>query len=115
MDRRVRAVKFTGSTEAGKVVAISAAKHVKKGTFEMGGNDPFVVLKDANMEKAVNAAFRSRLANAGQSCNSAKRFIITETVYDKFRDMLIAKIKESVKIGDPMAADTNLGPLVSLA
>lgn len=94
-------------------MAINAAKYVKKGTFEMGGNDAFVVLKDANMEKAVEAAVRSRVANAGQSCNSAKRFIVTEAVYDKFKDMLISKLKERVKIGDPCKADTNLGPLVS--
>lgn len=81
----------------------------------MGGNDPFVVLKDANMELAVNAAFRSRLANAGQSCNSAKRFIITEAVYDRFKDLLIEKIRNTVKLGDPMQPDTNLGPLVTLA
>ena len=70
-------------------MAIEAARNVKKGTFEMGGNDPFVVLKDANMEQAVNAAFKSRLSNGGQACNSAKRFIITEAVYDKFKDLLI--------------------------
>lgn len=112
-DRKVRAVKFTGSTEVGKIVAISAAKHVKKGTFEMSGNDAFVVLKDANIEAAVNAAVKSRMMNNGQACKAAKRFIITEAVYDKFKDMLIEKIKKTIVIGDPMDRNVNLGPLVS--
>ena len=64
-DRRVRACKFTGSTQGGKNVAVLCAKHVKKGCFELGGSDPFVVLKDANMDRAVDAAFASRLANSG--------------------------------------------------
>ena len=111
-DRRVRACKFTGSTKGGKEVAILCAKHVKKGCFELGGNDPFVVLKDADMEAAVDAAFKSRIANSGQVCISAKRFIITAPVYDEFRDRLVEKIKSSVKIGDPMDPTCNLGPVL---
>ena len=64
-DRRVRAVKFTGSTESGRKVAMIAAQHIKKGCFEMGGNDAFVVLKDANLAAAVDAAYRSRMSNGG--------------------------------------------------
>lgn len=77
-DRRVRAVKFTGSTESGKQVSVCAARNVKKGTFEMSANDAFVVLKDANIERAVEAAFNSRMMNNGQACRAAKRFIINE-------------------------------------
>ena len=110
-DRRVRACKFTGSTEGGKKVAIECARNMKKGCFELGGSDPFVVLKDANMEAAVNAAYPSRMGNSGQTCNNAKRFIITSSVYDEFRDRLIEKIKEKTVIGDPMDPRTNLGPL----
>lgn len=110
-DRRVRAVKFTGSTEAGKTVAVEAAKNMKLGCFELGGNDPFIVLKDANLERAVDAAYASRMGNSGQACINAKRFIITSPVYDKFRDMLVEKIKRSTKIGDPMDRSVNLGPL----
>ena len=66
-DRRVRAVKFTGSTESGKIVASECGKNMKKGTFELGGNDPFIVLKDANMDQAVNAAYKSRMGNSGQA------------------------------------------------
>lgn len=110
-DRRVRAVKFTGSTPAGKAVAVECAKHVKKASLELGGNDPFIVLKDADMEKAVDAAYTSRMINSGQGCNNAKRFIITTMVYDEFRDRLIEKIKSATVIGDPMDRKTNLGPL----
>lgn len=92
-DRRVRACKFTGSTEGGKNVAVLCAKHVKKGCFELGGSDPFVVLKDANMERAVEAAYKSRMIASGQACLNAKRFIITAPVYDEFRDRLLEKIK----------------------
>ena len=64
-DRRVRGCKFTGSTEGGKKVAIECAKNMKKGLFELGGSDPFVVLKDADMERAVNCAYPSRMGNSG--------------------------------------------------
>lgn len=110
-DRRVRACKFTGSTQGGKNVAVLCAKHVKKGCFELGGSDPFVVLKDANLDRAIDAAYASRMGNSGQACINAKRFIITAPVYDEFRDRLIDKIQRTVKIGDPMDPDTNLGPL----
>ena len=66
---------------------------MKQVNMELGGNDPFVVLKDADMEKAVDAAFTSRMMNNGQAGNNAKRFIITSVVYDEFRDRLIEKIK----------------------
>lgn len=110
-DRRVRAVKFTGSTEAGCNIAASCGKHMKKGCFELGGNDPFIVLKDANMEQAVETAYKSRMSNSGQACINAKRFIITSKVYDEFRDRLLEKINDSVKIGDPMDPEVNCGPL----
>lgn len=92
-DRRVRAVKFTGSTRGGKAVAVECAKHVKKASLELGGNDPFVVLKDADIDKAVDAAYASRMANNAQACINAKRFIITTMVYDEFKNKLIEKIK----------------------
>jgi succinate-semialdehyde dehydrogenase/glutarate-semialdehyde dehydrogenase len=79
----------------------------------MGGNDAFVVLKDANLPAAVEAAYRSRMSNSGQACNAAKRFIITAPVYDKFKDMLLEKIKLTTVIGNPMDRNTNLGPLVT--
>ena len=65
---------------------------MKKGCFELGGSDPFIVLKDANLERAVEAAYTSRMANSGQACINAKRFIITSPVYNEFRDRLLDKI-----------------------
>ena len=87
------------------------AYNMKKGLFELGGSDPFVVLKDANLEKAVDAAYASRMGNSGQACINAKRLIITSPVYDEFRDRLIEKIKKTTVIGDPMDHAVNLGPL----
>jgi len=87
---------------------------MKKACFELGGSDPFVVLKDANMEQAVNVAYASRMANSGQVCCSAKRFIITAPVYDEFRDRLIEKIRATSVIGDPMDPVITVGPLASV-
>ena len=112
-DRRVRACKFTGSCRGGENVAIACAKYVKKGCFELGGSDPFLVLKDANMEQAVNAAYASRMGNSGQTCVSAKRFIITAPVYDEFKERLLEKIKTATVVGDPMDPATTLGPLAA--
>ena len=81
--------------------------------LELGGSDPFIVLKDADMDAAVEAAYKSRMVNSGQACNNAKRFIITSPVYDEFRDRLIEKIKSATVMGDPMDPQTNLGPLAS--
>jgi len=92
-------------------VAGTCGKHVKKGCFELGGNDPFIVLDDADVELAVNKGFASRLATNGQACINAKRFIIADEVYDEFKERLIEKIKKEIIIGDPMDPSVNLGPL----
>ena len=89
------------------------ARQAKKGTFELGGSDPFVVMKDANMERAVDAAWTSRTSNSGQACINAKRFIITAPVYDEFKERLLEKIRSTAVIGDPMDPLTNIGPLAS--
>ena len=112
-DRRVRACKFTGSSRGGSNVAVECARNIKKVCLELGGSDPFVVLKDADMEAAVNAAYASRMGNSGQTCVSAKRFIITAPVYDEFKERLITKIKEATIVGDPMDPATTLGPLAA--
>ena len=83
-------------------------------TMELGGHDPFIVLKDADLELAVNCAYTSRLINSGQACNNAKRFIITSKVYDEFRDRLIEKIKSTAVVGDPMDRASTIGPLSSI-
>jgi len=93
---------------------MEAASHVKKCCLELGGNDPFVVLKDADLEKAVDAAYISRMVNSAQACNNAKRFIISASVYDEFKERIVEKIKSSTKVGDPMDRETNCGPLASM-
>jgi succinate-semialdehyde dehydrogenase/glutarate-semialdehyde dehydrogenase len=81
-DDRVQGAALTGSEKAGSVVAAQAAKHIKKSTLELGGNDVFVVLDDADLAKAVKIGVQARLNNAGQVCTAAKRFILHEKIAD---------------------------------
>lgn len=90
---RVIGVSFTGSTKAGSIIAETAGKHLKKSVMELGGNDPFVVLIDADLKKAVADAIRGRTANCGQICFSPKRFIIAKELYDSFKEKLIEGLK----------------------
>jgi len=106
----VRAVSYTGSLQGGEKIAEIAGKYVKKTILDLGGSDPFIVLKDADLERAVKSGIKGRLLNCGQSPTGAKRFLIDEKVYDQFKDRLIQKLSE-VKIGDPMDKNTTLGPL----
>lgn len=106
----IRGVSFTGSTEGGVKVASWAGQYCKKSVMELGGNDPFIVLKDADLDIAIEQGVQGRLLNGGQCCTAAKRFIVDESIYDKFKSRLIEKVKE-VKVGDPMDEDTSVGPL----
>ena len=93
-------------------MAAVAGSHMKQGCYELGGSDPFIVLDDSDVQFAIDKAYVSRMVNNGQACINAKRFIIHSKIYDQFRDGLIQKIKESVRIGDPMDKDMiTLGPL----
>ena len=109
-DRRVAAVTVTGSEQAGRAVAAQAGRHLKPSVLELGGSDAFIVLADADLDAALDAATRSRCLNAGQSCIGAKRFIIEDAVHDAFVDGLVARM-EALVVGDPTAPDTDLGPL----
>lgn len=109
-DRRVQAVTFTGSTPAGRAVAVTAGKSLKKSVLELGGSDPAIILADADLNHAVNACVNSRLQNAGQSCISPKRFIVEAPVYDEFQDLVVERFKKA-KVGNPMYEDTEVGPL----
>jgi succinate-semialdehyde dehydrogenase / glutarate-semialdehyde dehydrogenase len=109
-DPRVAAATLTGSEGAGVQVGVSAAKHIKKVVLELGGSDPFIVMPSANLDQAVNTAVEARIINNGQSCIAAKRFIVAEQIADKFESGFVAKMK-SLKIGDPMDPQTELGPL----
>jgi succinate-semialdehyde dehydrogenase/glutarate-semialdehyde dehydrogenase len=111
-DDRVRGVALTGSEKAGQVVATQASKALKKVTLEMGGNDAFVVLADADLEKTVNWAVFGRHWNGGQVCCSSKRTIIVDELYDSFREKYVKGV-EGLKAGDPFDPETTLAPLSS--
>jgi succinate-semialdehyde dehydrogenase/glutarate-semialdehyde dehydrogenase len=109
-DRRISAVTLTGSTPVGKLVASQAGAVLKKQVLELGGSDAFVVLADADLELAAKAGVKARFQNVGQSCISAKRFIVVESVADKFTE-LFCKHAAELKIGDPMKRDVTIGPM----
>ena len=111
-DERVKAVSLTGSEQAGAAVASICGLHIKKCVLELGGSDPFIVMPSADVSAAVDAAFTSRMRNNGQSCIAAKRLIIHADIYDNFKAAYIRKMNV-IKIGDPLAPDTELGPLSS--
>lgn len=106
----IQAVSFTGSSQAGAIVASTAASEIKHSVLELGGSDPFVVLADADLAAAADVATLSRVINAGQSCVAAKRIIIEAPVYDQFVAMLQERL-EKLKVGDPTQADTDIGPI----
>ena len=106
-------VTLTGSEMAGTSVASMAGKHIKKSVMELGGSDAFIILNDANLEKAATVATQSRMLNAGQACICAKRFIVTEKVADEFAALFAQKIK-ALQQGNPLQAGINMGPLARL-
>jgi succinate-semialdehyde dehydrogenase/glutarate-semialdehyde dehydrogenase len=106
---KIKAVTLTGSVPAGKAVAAAASAVLKKTVLELGGSDPYIILEDADLEKAAELCVTSRLLNGGQSCIAAKRFIIVEQVYDKFEKLFTEKMKSKI-MGDPMKEETNIGP-----
>src|SRR6201994_1886973 len=108
-DGRIRAVTVTGSVTAGRAVAQLAGLHGKKVVLELGGSDPFVVLEDADIGKAVQLGVTSRYSNNAQSCIAAKRFFIAEPVADAFISAFVEQ-SAALKMGDPLQADTKLGP-----
>jgi acyl-CoA reductase-like NAD-dependent aldehyde dehydrogenase len=109
----VAAIALTGSVRAGREVAALAGRHLKKCVLELGGSDPFIVLADADLGQAVEAAVKSRTQNTGQSCIAAKRFILEAPIADRFEDAFVARI-EQLRIGSPMQRETELGPLARL-
>ncbi|MEB0111977.1 NAD-dependent succinate-semialdehyde dehydrogenase [Variovorax sp. RTB1] len=111
-DDRVRGIALTGSEGAGAVVAARAGKNLKKTTLELGGSDAFIVLDDADLEKAVKHAVSGRMGNAGQACTASKRIIVVESLADRFLEVFQAAMA-GFKPGDPMDKETTLAPLSS--
>jgi succinate-semialdehyde dehydrogenase/glutarate-semialdehyde dehydrogenase len=109
----VSGVTLTGSEMAGSSVASLAGKHIKKSVLELGGSDAFIVLDDANIEKAATIATQSRMLNAGQACICAKRFIVTEKNADEFTSIFASKIA-NLQQGNPLQNGINLGPLAKM-
>lgn len=112
-ERIVQAITLTGSEAAGSSVSSIASKHIKKSVLELGGSDAFIILPDADMEKAASVAMLSRFQNAGQSCIAAKRFLAVGSAADAFRhqlDLQFAKIKQ----GNPFLPETTTAPMARL-
>ncbi|MCP9292020.1 NAD-dependent succinate-semialdehyde dehydrogenase [Gracilimonas sediminicola] len=105
----IAAVTLTGSTRAGKAVAAQAGEMLKKTVLELGGSDPSLILKDADIKASAETCVNSRLLNSGQSCIAAKRFVVVEDVYDEFLAEFTA-LMEARKVGNPFDDNTDVGP-----
>ena len=108
----VRGVTLTGSDTAGRHVAAKAGEHLKKTVLELGSNDAYLVLGDADIEQAVEMSVQGRITNNGQTCVAAKRFVVVDEVYDAFRDAYVEAMSQ-VELGDPMQPECALGPMSS--
>lgn len=112
-DPAIKAVTLTGSELAGSTVAAQAGAALKKSVLELGGSDPFVVLKDADLKAAASAAATARTINNGQSCIAAKRFIVEKAIAEEF-EAAFTQVMAKLKVGDPMDPATDVGPLARL-
>jgi len=112
IDSDINAITFTGSTQVGALVAQRATSQLKKCVLELGGSDPFIVLDDANIEKAANGAVKGRFINCGQSCIASKRFFVSKKVADEFIESFVKKASR-LQVGDPMVIENDIGPLVN--
>lgn len=109
----VAKISFTGSTGVGKQLLEWSSSTVKRASMELGGNAPFIVFEDANLEQAVNAAVASKFRNAGQTCVCSDRFLIHESIHDEFVGLVTKKIDETIQVGDGMLERTTMGPLIT--
>jgi succinate-semialdehyde dehydrogenase/glutarate-semialdehyde dehydrogenase/succinyl-CoA reductase len=105
------AISFTGSVNAGQMVAQRASGQLKKFVLELGGSDPFIVLEDADIEASSTGAVAGRFINNGQSCIATKRIFVIRKVLDEFLERFVKKTK-SLRVGDPLSPDTDIGPMV---
>lgn len=107
---KVDGISLTGSVEAGVKVAEIAGKNIKKVVLELGGSDPFIVLRDADLKFTCERAVSARLRNAGQSCIAAKRFIVVKDKMEEFKEKILEYVKK-LKVGNPLDEETDIGPL----
>ncbi|WP_139187890.1 NAD-dependent succinate-semialdehyde dehydrogenase [Bacillus tuaregi] len=113
-DARVTKITFTGSTEVGKTLMRGAANHVKKVSLELGGNAPFIVMDDANLDKAAEGLIQSKFRNAGQTCICTNRIYVQEAVAEEFIRIFQERL-EKLKVGNGLAEGTTIGPLIDRA
>jgi succinate-semialdehyde dehydrogenase/glutarate-semialdehyde dehydrogenase len=113
-DRHIVAVTFTGSTSTGRKVASAAGKALKKTVLELGGSDPYVILQDADLERAAEITVKARMVNSGQSCIAAKRFVVVSSLKEEFEKLVVSRMKE-FQVGDPTDRATEVGPMVTIA
>ncbi len=107
-------ITMTGSTRAGQIIYQAAGKHLTPVMLELGGKAPFIVMEDANLDKAVADAVVTRFANCGQVCTCAERIYVHESIYDEFMKKFLPAV-QALKVGDPMSADSDMGPKVNQA
>jgi succinate-semialdehyde dehydrogenase/glutarate-semialdehyde dehydrogenase len=112
-DTQIAAVSVTASVRAGRAIAAEAGRALKKCVLELGGSDPFIVLDDAEIDRAVEVGIASRFQNNAQSCIAAKRFIIVENVYEEFTTKFVRAAK-ALRMGDPLRDDVSIGPMARL-
>ncbi len=110
-NEKVRKLSFTGSTAVGKLLMAQCAQSIKKVSLELGGNAPFIVLDDADLDAAVAGAIQSKYRNTGQTCVCANRFIVQSKVYDEFAARLTGAVKK-LRVGDGLKGETDQGPLI---
>ncbi len=111
---KVRKLSFTGSTAIGKILMKQCADTVKKVSLELGGNAPFIVFDDADIDAAVTGAIQSKYRNAGQTCVCANRILVQDSVYDEFAEKFAAAVTQ-MKVGDGLENGTEIGPLIDVA
>ncbi|WOS64759.1 NAD-dependent succinate-semialdehyde dehydrogenase [Sinorhizobium fredii] len=108
---KVRKISFTGSTEVGRLLMRQCSDQIKKVSLELGGNAPFIVFDDADIDEAVDGAIQAKFRNAGQTCVSANRIYVQSAVHDTFADKLVARVRE-LRVGDGFSAGATIGPMI---
>nr|WP_218680950.1 NAD-dependent succinate-semialdehyde dehydrogenase [Rhodococcus qingshengii] len=111
-DDRIRKISFTGSTPVGRALMAQAAERVQRSSMELGGNAPFLVFEDADIDAAVDGAFAAKMRNGGEACTAANRFLVQASILDEFTDKLVERMA-ALKMGPGYGRDVTLGPMVS--